>query len=101
MILPKLDKNFKPAIIELRKFNKDVLDSKNYNELIIAVERNNGYVYRKTLKILKMVLTMKETFLLLKELSNLFYGLLVDIKFILLVLNTSMNKLRAFINQMD
>ena len=29
MILPKLDKNFKPAIIELRKFNKDVLDSKN------------------------------------------------------------------------
>lgn len=53
MILPKLDKNFKPAIIELRKFNKDVLESNNYNELIIAVERNNGYVYRKTLKVFK------------------------------------------------
>ena len=53
MILPKLDKSFKPAIIELRKFNKDVLDSKNYNELIIAVERNNGYVYRKTLNVFK------------------------------------------------
>ena len=26
--------------------NKDVLESNNYNELIIAVERNNGYVYR-------------------------------------------------------
>lgn len=51
MILPKLDKEFKPAIIELRKFNEDVLSSKNYNKLVIAVERNNGYVYSKTLNV--------------------------------------------------
>ena len=46
-----LDKNFKPAILELRKFNKDVLASKNPNKLIIAVERNNGYVFRKELDV--------------------------------------------------
>ena len=42
-----LDKGFKPAIVELRKFNADVNASEEKNRLIIAVERNNGYVYRK------------------------------------------------------
>ena len=45
-----LDENFKPAIIELRKFNKDVLEVGG-QKLIIAVERNNGFVYRKELLI--------------------------------------------------
>lgn len=46
-----LDKEFMPAIIELRKFNDDVKKSGNSNRLIIAVERNNGYVYRKDLEV--------------------------------------------------
>ena len=46
-----LDKNYKPAILELRKFKEDVLASENPNKLIIAVERNNGYVYRKELDV--------------------------------------------------
>ena len=48
-----LDKGFKPAIVELRKFKEDVLKSENYNRLVIAVERNNGYVYRKELEVFK------------------------------------------------
>ena len=51
MTLPILDPNFKPAIIELRKFNEDVAKSENKQHLIIAIERNNGYVYRKELDI--------------------------------------------------
>ena len=51
MTLPILDPNFKPAIIELRKFNEDVAKCENKQHLIIAVERNNGYVYRKELDI--------------------------------------------------
>jgi len=33
-----LDKDFMPAIIELRKFKEEVLKSGNVNHLIIAVE---------------------------------------------------------------
>ena len=51
MIKPILDQDFKPAIIELRKFNEDVAKSENKQHLIIAVERNNGYVYRKELDV--------------------------------------------------
>ena len=47
-----LDKGFKPAIIELRKFNEDV-QANEKNRLIIAVERNNGYVYRKEFDVFK------------------------------------------------
>ena len=39
-----LDKQFKPAIMELRQFNKDVCESGKANKLIIAVRRNGGYV---------------------------------------------------------
>ena len=52
MIKPVLDKEFKPAIIELRKFNELVSKYENKVHLIIAVERNNGYVFRKELDIL-------------------------------------------------
>ncbi len=47
MIKPVLEPEFKPAIIELRKFNEDVKNSGNPVKLMIAVERNDGYVYRK------------------------------------------------------
>lgn len=53
MILPVLDKEFKPAIIELRRFNEDVLKSNNKQHLIIAVKRNSGYVYRKEFDVFK------------------------------------------------
>lgn len=53
MILPVLDKEFKPAIIELRRFNEDVLKSNNMQHLIIAVKRNSGYVYRKEFDVFK------------------------------------------------
>ena len=42
-----LDKGFKPAIVELRNFFNDVAKAEEKSHLIIAVERNNGYVYRK------------------------------------------------------
>ena len=48
-----LDKNFKPAIIELRNFNKDVLASDGANKLVIAVKRNGGYVYHKEIMVFK------------------------------------------------
>ena len=41
-----LDKGFTPAIVELRKFREDVAKTSDKQHLIIAVERNNGYVYR-------------------------------------------------------
>lgn len=47
MIVPKLEKEFKPAIIELRKFFNDVAKQNEKQHLIIAVERENGYVFRK------------------------------------------------------
>ncbi len=47
MIKPILDPEFKPAIIEIRKFNEAVKKADKKQHIIIAVERNNGYVYRK------------------------------------------------------
>ena len=47
-----LDENFKPAIVELRKFNNEVAEAGG-QKLIIAVERNNGFIYRKELEIFK------------------------------------------------
>ncbi len=51
MTIPVLDSQFKPAILELRKFNEDVAKSASKQHLIIAVERNSGYVYRKELDV--------------------------------------------------
>ena len=47
MIKPVLEPEFKPAIVELRNFFSDVKKSKHSKHLVIAVERDNGYVYRK------------------------------------------------------
>lgn len=47
MVKPVLEPEFLPAIIELRKFNEDVKKYDNKQHLIVAVERANGYVYRR------------------------------------------------------
>ena len=44
--VPILDKNYKPAVLELRQFQQDVLASKKANKIAICLLRNNGYVYR-------------------------------------------------------
>lgn len=52
MIKPVLEPEFKPAIIELRKFNELVSKYPNKCHLVIAIERDNGYIYRKEFDIL-------------------------------------------------
>lgn len=52
MIKPVLEPEFKPAIFELREFKKDVAKYSNKQHLIVAVERANGYIYRKEFDIL-------------------------------------------------
>ena len=48
--IPKYDKDFKPALIELQKFEKKVSESPDKTELIICLERYKGYNYHyKTL----------------------------------------------------
>lgn len=47
MFHPILEPEFKPAIVEFRKFNEDVKKTSNKQHLIIAVERNDGFIYRK------------------------------------------------------
>ena len=47
MIKPILESEFSPAIIELRKFFHDVSLCEDKQHLIIAVERDNGYIYRR------------------------------------------------------
>lgn len=53
MIKPYLEPEFKPAIIELRKFNSDVLKQEEKQHLIIAIERENGYIYRREFEVFK------------------------------------------------
>ena len=50
MTQPILEKEFRPAIVELRKFNEDVLKEK-HQHLVIAILRNGGYVYRKEIDV--------------------------------------------------
>ena len=47
MTKPILDKDFKPAIIELRNYIRDVANGQKKQKLSIAVERANGGIYRK------------------------------------------------------
>lgn len=47
MRIPVLEPNFKPAITELRSFFNDVKKQPQKQHLIVAVERNDGYIYRK------------------------------------------------------
>ena len=44
---PVLDPGFRPAIVELRKFNDDVAKQQDKQHLIVAVERAGGYIYRR------------------------------------------------------
>ena len=47
MIKPILEPEFRPAIIEIRNFNRDVSSCEHKQHLTIAVERDNGYIYRR------------------------------------------------------
>ena len=51
IIKPVLDLEFKPAVIELREFNKEVLESGHSNRLIISIKRNKGYIYSREFSI--------------------------------------------------
>lgn len=52
MIKPILEPEFKPAINEIRDFNKEVNKYPNKQHLIVSIERANGYIYRKEFDIL-------------------------------------------------
>lgn len=43
--IPKYDKNFKPCILEMEKFNNKVKASDKQNEITICLERSKGYNY--------------------------------------------------------
>ena len=43
--IPKYDKQFKPAYLEIKKFNESVSKSPNKTELNICLERTKGYNY--------------------------------------------------------
>ena len=48
--IPKYDPEFKPAILEIQRFQEKVLESPDKTEIIISLERNKGYNYHyKTL----------------------------------------------------
>ena len=47
MIKPVLDLEFTPAVLELRKFNEDVLASGHTNKLVVSIKRSLGYVYSR------------------------------------------------------
>lgn len=47
MTKPILDQDYRPLYLEIQKFNEEVKASNNSNHLIIAVERDNGLIYRK------------------------------------------------------
>lgn len=52
MIKPVLDETFKPAIVALREFNDEVKKYPNKQHLVIAVERDQGFIYRREFDIL-------------------------------------------------
>ena len=52
MTKPILEPDFKPAIIELRNFFKDVEKYPNKQHLIVSIERANGFIYSKEFDIL-------------------------------------------------
>ena len=43
--IPKYDKEFKPALLEIQKFNEEVAKSQDKTELVICLERTKGYNY--------------------------------------------------------
>ena len=46
MKLPVLEPEFKPAVIEFRRFTEDVKNAAEKQHIIIAIERDNGYIFR-------------------------------------------------------
>lgn len=52
MTKPILEPEFKPAILELRSFNNEVNKYPNKQHLIIAVEKTDGFIYKKEFDIL-------------------------------------------------
>lgn len=52
MIKPILDPTFLPAAVALDEFEKEVQKYENRQHLIVAVERDQGYIYRKEFDIL-------------------------------------------------
>ena len=52
MTKPILEPEFKPAIIELRNYFKEVNKYQNKEHLIVSIERANGFIYRKEFDIL-------------------------------------------------
>ena len=46
MIKPVLEPEFSPAIVEIRKFRDLVAKSPQKSHIILAIERNDGYIYR-------------------------------------------------------
>ena len=51
--IPQYEPSFKPAIIEMQKFQEEVSKSKDKTELIICLERNKGYNYHYKMLIYK------------------------------------------------
>ena len=51
--IPKYEPSFKPAIIEMEKFQEKVSKSQDKTELIICLERNKGYNYHYKMLIYK------------------------------------------------
>lgn len=52
MIKPILEPEFVPAIKELERFNQEVAKYPNKQHVVVAVERDNGYVYRREFDVL-------------------------------------------------
>lgn len=68
MTKPILEPEFKPAIIELRNYFKKVNEYQNKEHLIIAIERDNGYIYRKEFDILPQGIDDEENLFIIERL---------------------------------
>ena len=53
MIKPILEQEFKPAVVEFRNFKKDVASQEKKQHLILAIERDNGFIYRREFDVFK------------------------------------------------
>ena len=53
MTKPYLEPEFKPAIIEFRNFFSDVNKQEEKETIVLAIERNNGYIYRREFNVFK------------------------------------------------
>ena len=53
MTKPYLEPEFKPAIIEFRNFFNDVNKQDEKETIVLAIERNNGYIYRREFNVFK------------------------------------------------